>query len=95
MTSLNINMYRQYQGEKRYAAVKDRRERQVTIPKKIRDALGIQPGDTVCYLVGQDGVIIKKMGGIKDIKGMVEYDGPTVSIEDMDDAVLEYAERKA
>ena len=68
---------------------------QVTIPKKIRDVLDIQPGDTVCYLVEQDGVIIKKMGGIKDIKAMVEYDGPAVSIEDMDDAVLEYADRKA
>ena len=68
---------------------------QVTIPKKIRDVLEVQPGDTVCYLVEQDGVRIKKMGSIKDIKAMVEYDGPPVSIEDMDDAVLEYAARKA
>ena len=68
---------------------------QVTIPKEIRDVLGIQPGDTVCYLVEQDGVRIKKMGSIKDIKGMVEYDGPPVSIDDMNDAVLEYATRKA
>ena len=68
---------------------------QVTIPKKIRDVLDIQPGDTVCYLVEQDEVRIKKMGSIKDIKGMVEYDGPPVSIDDMNDAILEYAARKA
>ena len=68
---------------------------QVTIPKKIRDALEVQPGDTVCYLVEQDGVRIKKMGSIKDIEGMVEYDGPPVSLDDMNDAALEYAARKA
>ena len=68
---------------------------QVTIPKKIRDALKVQPGDIVCYLVEQDGVRIKKMGSIKDIEAMVEYDGPPVSIDDMNEAVLEYAARKA
>lgn len=68
---------------------------QITIPKKIRETLQIQPGDTVCYLVEQDGVRIKKMGSIKDIKAMVQYDGPPVSINDMDDAILEDAARKA
>ena len=68
---------------------------QVTIPKKIRETLQIQPGDTVCYLVEQDGARIKKIGSIKDIKAMVEYDGPPVSIYDMDDAILEDAARKA
>lgn len=68
---------------------------QVTIPKKIRETLQVRPGDTVCYLVEQDGVRIKKMGGIKDIKAMVDYDGPPISIDEMDDAVLEYAVRKA
>ena len=68
---------------------------QITIPKKIRETLQIQPGDIVCYLVEQDGVRIKKMGSIKDIKAMVEYDGPPVSIDDMDDAILEHAARKA
>ena len=68
---------------------------QVTIPKEIRETLQVRPGDTVCYLVEQDGVRIKKMGSIKDIKAMVEYDGPPVSIDDMDDAILEDAARKA
>ena len=68
---------------------------QVTIPKEIRETLQIQPGDTVCYLVEQDGVRIKKMGSIKDIKAMVEYDGPPISIDEMDDAILENAARKA
>ena len=68
---------------------------QVTIPKEIRETLQIQPGDTVCYLVEQDGVRIKKMGSIKDIKAMVEYDGPPVSIDEIDDAILEDAARKA
>ena len=68
---------------------------QITIPKKIRETLQVRPGDTVCYLVEQDGVRIKKMGGIKDIKAMVEYDGPPVSIDDMDAAILEDAARKA
>lgn len=68
---------------------------QVTIPKKIRETLQVRPGDTVCYLVEQDGVRIKKMGGIKDIKAMVEYDGPPISIDEMDDAVSESAARKA
>ena len=53
------------------------------------------PATPFAIWVEQDEVRIKKIGSIKDIKGMIEYDGPPVSIDDMNDAILEYATRKA
>ena len=73
-----------------HATVKDRRERAGTIPKKIRDVLEVQPGDTVCYLVEQDSVRIKKMDSIKDIKGMGEYDGLSIDVSPLRSDRLEF-----
>lgn len=33
---------------------------QVTIPKEIRDALGIEPGDEVAFEASDDGYVIRK-----------------------------------
>lgn len=45
---------------------------QVTIPKEIRDRLGIRPGDRVEFLEGADGVRIRKQvsrGPIDELYG--------------------------
>jgi len=33
---------------------------QTTVPKPVRDALGIKPGDSIIYRVGPDGVTLSK-----------------------------------
>lgn len=49
----------------------------VTIPKKIRDSLGIKPGDTVAITL-KDGVILIQpvKSSLEDQHGRVEADGP-------------------
>ena len=49
----------------------------VTIPKKIRDSLGIKPGDSVAISL-KDGVILIQpiKNCLEDQRGSVEADGP-------------------
>lgn len=59
---------------------------QVTIPKEIRDALGLEPGTKVSFTrYGPDDVRLRvKRRSLKDLAGIARYDGPAMSIEDMD-----------
>ena len=60
---------------------------QTTIPKKIRDEIGLKPGDTVQYSI-RDGVIqMRPLISAKSLKGMLKYDGPPVSLNDIDEAI--------
>ena len=36
---------------------------QVTIPKKVRDALGLKPGDDVDFVVGDSGEVVVRRAG--------------------------------
>ncbi len=57
---------------------------QTTLPKKVRDALGLEPGDKLRYAVlGNGGVWFGKVQPISRLAGMLKYDGPPVSLEDM------------
>jgi len=68
---------------------------QVTIPKKVRDALEIGPGDRVSFVIHEDGVVELRPDTVdlRDLYGMLEHDGKPVSIdkmnEDIADAVAE------
>ena len=60
---------------------------QTTIPKKIRDEIGLKPGDTVRYSI-RDGVIqMRPLISAKSLKGILKYDGPPVSLDDIDEAI--------
>jgi antitoxin PrlF len=60
---------------------------QTTIPKGIREHLGLKPGAKVKFFVGQDGrVFILPVRPISELRGLVKHDGPPVSIEEMDEA---------
>lgn len=57
---------------------------QVTIPKQVRDRLGVKAGDRVTFTVLPDGVVLlrAKVGSIKDIGGLLyEPDREAVPIE--------------
>ncbi len=71
---------------------------QTTIPKAIREHLGLKPGAKVKFFVGHDGrVTILPVLPAAALRGAVKYDGPPVSVEEMDagigEAVAERNER--
>jgi AbrB family looped-hinge helix DNA binding protein len=59
---------------------------QTTIPKQIRDALGLKAGDQVRFTLLADGTVImrSKRGSIKDLAGILyDPDRKPIPIEDM------------
>ena len=64
---------------------------QTTLPKKVRDALGLQPGDKLRYAVLNKGVLMLRVQPVDRLFGMLKYDGPPVSLEDMERGVIEGA----
>jgi len=63
---------------------------QTTIPKAIRDRLGLKPGGKVRYFIAHNGnVMILPVRPASVLRGIIKYDGPPVSIEDMDEAIAE------
>ena len=79
---------------------------QVVIPKDVRDRLGLAEG-TVFDVIERGGeVVLRKAGNraisdrraveaaVREIQSFYRYEGPPVSIEDMDRAVLEAVRKK-
>ena len=64
---------------------------QTTLPAPVRTALSIKPGDRVRYFIQGGKVHIIKTGSIRDLKGMLPYDGPPVSLEEMEQAIADGA----
>ncbi|MXZ46757.1 MAG: AbrB/MazE/SpoVT family DNA-binding domain-containing protein [Chloroflexi bacterium] len=66
---------------------------QTTLPKAVREALGVQPGDRVRYIIEGETVRIVAVRPIQRLFGALRYDGPTVSLEEMDQAIADGARR--
>jgi AbrB family looped-hinge helix DNA binding protein len=70
---------------------------QITIPVKVREALGLKPGVRVDFYEVEPGefVLRAKTGSIKDMQGCLAHlippGTPPVTIEEMNEAVLEHA----
>lgn len=65
---------------------------QATIPKAVRDHLGLKPGDKVKFFIRRDGtVVILPTKPASALRGIVKYDGPPVSVEEMNEAIAEAA----
>jgi antitoxin PrlF len=63
---------------------------QITIPKAIREHLGLKSGDRVRFFVGHDGrVTILPVLPAAALRGSAKYQGPPVSIEQMDAGIGE------
>ena len=69
---------------------------QVVIPKQVRDRMKLSPGDALDIIERPDGMLLRaakeKTGEsfaqvTARIRALVNYDGPIVSIEDMDDTI--------
>ena len=64
---------------------------QTTLPKAIRDSLAVKAGDKVRYTMLDEGVLIMPVRPTSRLFGSLKYDGPPVSLEDMEDAIAEGA----
>ena len=62
---------------------------QITIPKSIRDAFNIKPGDRIEFFINDQGklVIWPITEGIISMKGIVDYSGPVVSVDDVNEVI--------
>jgi AbrB family looped-hinge helix DNA binding protein len=72
---------------------------QVIVPKEIRDSLNWRSGTRLTFEKTPAGVLVKeaapeKTGSIEDIFGILKYDGPPVSIEEMDQAIADEVARR-
>jgi AbrB family looped-hinge helix DNA binding protein len=66
---------------------------QTTIPIDIQRLLNVKSGDKIQYFLEADGrvTILPKTLSIKHLKGILPKTGKSVSIEDMDEAIIEEA----
>ncbi len=62
-----------------------------TLPKPVRDALGVRPGDRVRYLIVDDGVRILPVRSIDRLFGALRADEPPATLDDMERAIAEEA----
>lgn len=62
---------------------------QLVIPREIRQALDVQRGDKLSWLMGDDGTlrVTVAKGDLMALKGLIKSGGRSVSIEEMDEAV--------
>jgi AbrB family looped-hinge helix DNA binding protein len=69
---------------------------QVTIPKTVRDLLQLRTGDRVDFIVESDGtvVMVPLTRSIKSLKGMLPKPGKTVTLDEMDKAIVRGATDK-
>ncbi len=64
---------------------------QTTLPRDIRTALDLQPGDRIRYVVEGAHVRILPVRAVADLKGMLKNSRTPVSLDDMDAAVAQGA----
>jgi AbrB family looped-hinge helix DNA binding protein len=68
---------------------------QTTLPKDVRAALSIKPGDKLRYLLLDGEVRILRAGSVRDLKGTLRRSGQApVSLSDMAAAIAEGASSK-
>ena len=60
---------------------------QTTLPKPVREALGVRPGDRVRYVILDHEVWIIRVRPVRRLYGAFRYAGPPVTVEEMGQAV--------
>ena len=66
---------------------------QITLPKEIRSALGLQPGGRVLFWRNPQGQVVVEAETVdlRSLRGLLKGRGPTLTIEDMNDAIARAA----
>ena len=61
---------------------------QTTLPKAVREALGVRAGDRVRYVIFDDEVRILPVCPVNRLFGVLQHTGPAVTLEEMEQAVV-------
>ncbi len=61
---------------------------QTTLPKAVREALGVQAGDRVRYIIQNCDVRIVPVRPITRLFGVLPHDGPAVALDEMERAIV-------
>ncbi len=64
---------------------------QTTLPRRVRDMLGLKAGDRVRYIVLGGEVRMLSVRPIRGLFGILKHDGPPVTVEDMEQAAADGA----
>ena len=64
---------------------------QTTLPKPVREALGVQAGDRVRYVISNGAVRILAVRPISRLFGMLQHNGPAVTVEEMEQSIADGA----
>jgi AbrB family looped-hinge helix DNA binding protein len=70
---------------------------QITIPKSVRDDLGLVSGSRVVFerTASGDYLLKREAGSIRSLRGVVDHRGAPVSVQEMDDAIAAAASEAA
>ncbi len=62
---------------------------QLTLPKEVRTAMGVGPGDRVDFVLMDDGnfAVLPATHSVKSLKGIIPKPKKPVSLDDMDRAI--------
>ena len=64
---------------------------QTTLPKPVREVLGLRAGDRVRYVISEGKVRILPVRPIGRLFGVLRHEGNTVTVEQMEEAVADGA----
>jgi antitoxin PrlF len=68
---------------------------QTTVPKEVREYLNLHPGDEVKWFPQSDGsVVVLPTVDVSILRGSLKHDGPPLTLEEMDAAIVEGATRR-
>lgn len=70
---------------------------QVTIPKRVRDALGVKAGDRLDFVIEDDGRVVVRAGtlSVRDLQGILRRPGRRpVSLAEMEAAIVRHHRRR-
>lgn len=64
---------------------------QTTLPKSVREALGVGAGDRIRYVIENGQVRVLPVRPLNRLFGALNYEGPPATLEDMERATAEGA----
>ena len=64
-------------------------EGQTTLPRAVRDSLAVRAGDRLRCVIVDEGVLMVPVRPTSRLFCSLKYDGPPVSLQDMEDAISE------
>ena len=64
---------------------------QTTLPKDVREHLGLGPGDKLRYMIVGDEIRIVRPRKVASLCGCLHHDGPPVTLEQMDAVIRDAA----